>query len=317
MSNGKNIIILSEKSSGSSACQNLLAKSANIRHVAKTRHYENETLYWIKAAALLDKPQLAMVDSIVPFTRKQAKAEIIALLQDNLDDYSPPADDEALIHEGWQRLCKQFGPTFLEKSPHHLCQWSALELIVEQMRTNTDVDFLVIGLIRNPMDTIYSQYQRWKSPPTAVEKQWMIAYQNLLRLKEILGDQLVIVRYEDMVSSPETLAPVFQFCEVTANETNKSYFHRKSIQKWKQDRLFGFTLSDEATALAETYGYPKDELCNETHAFWPIVQNVSRAAYLATKPARIFALNLLEKRAARLSASQQARASSVSAGVQS
>lgn len=297
MSNGKNIIILSEKSSGSSACQNLLAKSANIRHVAKTRHYENETLYWIKAAALLGKQQVNMVDSIVPFTRKQAKAGLITLLQDNLDGYTPPADDEVLIREGWQRLCKQYGPIFLEKSPHHLCQWSALELIMEQMRTETNVDFLVIGLIRNPMDTIYSQYQRWKSPPAAVEKQWMIAYQNLLRLKGLIGDQLVLVRYEDMVLSSETLAPVFQFCEVTTNSTNTSYFHRQSIQKWKQDRLFGFTLSEEAIALAETYGYTKDELLNETHPLWPLTQRMARYAYLATKPARNVALNIIEKRA--------------------
>ena len=293
-SNGKSIIILSEKSSGSSACQNLLAKFANIRHVANTRHYENETLYWTKAASILGKPQLKMVDSEVPIPQNKARADLIALLQKNLQEYVPPTDDHELIREGWRLLSQLYAPIFLEKSPHHLCQWSSLELIVEHMQAIEDVDFLLIGLIRNPMDTIYSQYQRWKSPPARVEQQWLIAYQNLLRLKEIVGDKLVIIRYEDMVSSLEYLEPVFQFCEVTATAPGKGYLHRKSLQKWKSSRLFGFTLSAETIALAERYGYERDELINEAHPLWPIVQQLSRAAYITTKPARSVARALLD-----------------------
>ncbi|HYE74680.1 MAG TPA: sulfotransferase, partial [Blastocatellia bacterium] len=194
MAGEKCIIILSEKSSGSSACQNLLAKFANIRHVARTRHYENETLYWTKAASILGLPQLSMVDSEVPLPRQRAKAELISLLRDNLDDYVPPDNDRQLIFEGWRSLCWKYSPIFLEKSPHHLCQWSALELIIECIKEVYDVDFLLIGLIRNPMDTAYSQFNRWRSRPEQVQKQWLTAYQNLLKLKQIVGEQLVIVR---------------------------------------------------------------------------------------------------------------------------
>ena len=222
MSKVKNIIILSEKSSGSSACQNLLAKFANIQHISKTRHFQNETLYWTKAASILEKPQFDMVDSEVPISSEKAKDEWITLLRDNLDGYVPPNHSKELIIEGWRLLCKKYSPIFLEKSPHHLCQWSAIELIIECINVVDDVDFLLIGLVRNPMDTIYSQYKRWKSPPEKVEEQWVVAYQNLLKLKDKLGDRLVIVRYEDIISSLEYLEPVFNFCEVKATSSDVS-----------------------------------------------------------------------------------------------
>lgn len=265
MSKDKNIIILSEKSSGSSACQNLLVRFSGIQHIAKTRHFENESLYWTKAASVLSKPQIQMVDSEVPIERNKARVDLIALLTDNLDDYFPPDGDEELILDGWRKLCRRYAPIFLEKSPHHLCQWSALELIVDHIRKVKDVDFLVIGLIRNPMDTIYSQHKRFGSSPEPVERQWLTAYRNLLKLKEELGSQLVIVRYEDMVSSLETMKPVFRFCDVTAGTTDEDYLHQKSLQKWKSDKGFGFRLSDETIALSAKYGYQPDELANATH----------------------------------------------------
>lgn len=294
MSNAKNVIILSEKSSGSSACQNFLTKFGNIQHVSKTRHFENETLYWTKAASILGKPQLKMVDSEVPIERERARRDLISLLKDNLDNYIPPDNDKNLITEGWRLLCKKYSPILLEKSPHHLCQWSAIELIIDHMREVNDVDFLLVGLIRNPMDTIYSQYKRWKSPPEKVEKQWLIAYQNLMKIMDIIGNQLVVVRYEDMVSSLKYLEPVFSFCEVTAAVDDETYFHQKSLRKWKNDSFFGFSLSNETIELAEKYGYQKSELLNTSHLLFPVFSRVSRVAYKAASPIKKFTQNKLK-----------------------
>lgn len=284
MAKAKNIIILSEKSSGSSACQNLLTKFANIRHVAKTRHYQNETLFWTKAASILGMPQLDMVDSEVPLGRDQARNDLLSLLKDNLDDYIQPTTDKKMIMEGWTLLCKQYSPIFLEKSPHHLCQWSALELIVEYMDEEKDVDILVIGLIRNPMDTIYSQYKRWKSTPENVEKQWITAYRNLQKLRHIIGEKMLIIRYEDMVSSLNSLDPVFVFCGTSSSDADKTYFHRKSLCKWKDDKLFGFALSHEAIELAEKYGYKKEELINKSYFLWPVVREFSCVVHKISVP---------------------------------
>lgn len=283
MSNAKNIIILSEKSSGSSACQNLLARFANIRHVEKTRHFENETLFWTKAASLLEKPQLNMVDSEVPLSQEKAKTDLISMLTDNLDEYTPPKNHKRLITDGWTQLCKHYSPIFLEKSPHHLCQWSAIELIVETIQQINDVDFLLIGLVRNPMDTIYSQFKRWKSSPEQIEKQWRTAYQNLQRLQRIEGIQLVTVRYEDVVSSLSNLAPVFDFCDVKINAGDESYLHQKSLNKWKHDKTFGFSLSNETIKLAEMYGYQKSDLMNDVSLFRKLRSKSSRIVYSTLK----------------------------------
>jgi Sulfotransferase family len=286
MPKAKNIIILSEKSSGSSACQNLLARVADVRHVAKTRHFENETLYWTKAASILGKPQIRMVDSEIPLEAGKAREDLITLLRENLENYVPPEDDAELIFHGWQALCRQYSPIFIEKSPHHLCQWSALELIAEHIRESKDVDFLVIGLIRNPLDTIYSQCKRWFSSPRKLEEQWQTAYRNLLRFKEVSGLPLMIVRYEDIVSSLRHLDPAFEFCEVSTTAEDEAYLHENSLRRWKNDVLFGYTLSDETIELAERYGYRREEMLNVWHPFWGIISGVSKIVLYATAPVR-------------------------------
>jgi hypothetical protein len=249
----------------------LLAGHAGIRHVSKTRHFEHETLYWTKAASILGLPQFGMVDSEVPIEPNRARTDLLALLEDNLDGFVPPDGDEDLIMEGWRSLCRQYAPVFLEKSPHHLCQWSALELIVRCMRRLDSVDFLLIGLIRNPLATIHSQYRRWQSAPEKVEVQWRIAYRNLMRLRDIVGSRLLVLRYEDMVASPRWLTPVLGFCGVAAR-TTESALHDRSVTHWASDLRFDFSLSPETVAVAAQYGYRPSEL-RQTEPASPNSQN--------------------------------------------
>ena len=277
----KCIIILSEKSSGSSACQNLLSKFAIVQHVSSTRHFENETLYWTKAASILGLHQEKMLDSEVPIPPDAAKADLLELLKDNLDSYTQPFDNRTLIFDGWRLLCEHFAPVFLEKSPHHLFQWSALQLILECMRTLDSIDFLLIGLVRNPMDTIYSQFKRWRTRPEQLQFQWATAYLNLLRLADEVGGRLVIIRYEDMVASLDYLKPVFDFCAVQIDSADQEYLHERSILKWKADRLFGFKLAKEVADLAGKYGYSDFELSNASIPLWPAYREVSRLGYRA------------------------------------
>lgn len=285
----KCLIILSEKSSGSSACQNLLTAFPNVKCVSKTRHYENETLYWTKAASILGLPQRSMVDSEVPFAKNRARNELIKLLTDNLGHITPPGDDRELIFGGWKQLCSRFAPVFLEKSPHHLIQTSALDLILECMERMPEVEFYVIGLIRNPMDTIYSQFDRWRTRPERLQYQWLVAYKNLQALKPVLGSKLFLLRYEDMVSSPNCMQPVFDFCGLQTSEAAAFTLHQKSLSRWKTDRLFGFALSDEVIELAQGYGYSLNELVNTNRsAAWPPYREVTRLAYRSVLPFRNF-----------------------------
>ena len=76
----KCIIILSTKSSGSSVLLRLLTQDGYGQHISKTRHGENETLYWVKAAAILGLPQVNMHDSEIPIRSSRAKKTWLSYL---------------------------------------------------------------------------------------------------------------------------------------------------------------------------------------------------------------------------------------------
>lgn len=282
----KCILILSNKSSGSSAVQRLLAQAVDLKYIEKTRHFENESLYWTKAASVLQLSQRNMLDSEVPLKPGAAKQDLLKLLIDNVPGYLPPMGDRALIFEGWRLLCDRYSPIFLEKSPHHLLQESALNLIAEAIeQLQGEVEFLLIGLVRNPMDVMYSAFRRWRTPPEILQYEWLVAYENLRKLKERLGDRVVIIRYEDLVTSLEPLAPVFDFCEAKTNE-NSQTLRAGSLLKWRGDRTFGFTLAPEVYELAQSYGYTDAELTHGSLLLWPLYRNAVRSTYLSLRWAK-------------------------------
>jgi hypothetical protein len=278
----KCLIVLSSKSSGSSVLQRVLAAQPHIHPVTRTRHKQNETLYWVKAASVLGLPQVAMTRSEVPIPRDKARSDLVTLLTENLGPtYVPPASDPDLIFEGWHRLCRQFAPVFLEKSPHHLHQWSALDLIMECIRRLPDVEFLMVGLVRNPMDTMYSLWRRWKVIPERSQHEWYTAYTNLRRLVALLPQQVVVVRYEDMIVDSSSLQPLYRFVDAPQGDTTT--LHGRSLGLWRQDPLFGFRLADHVAALGAEYGYSRDDMIGDSYRLWPVYRQASHWLYRGSR----------------------------------
>ena len=284
----KCLIILSHKSCGSSVCLRLITNLAGARTVAKTRHFENETLYWTKAASLLERPQLPMHDSEVPLPGRVARQELIRLLGDNVSNYSPPIDNAELVFEGWRALCSEYQPIFVEKSPHHLYQRACLELIIECMQRFPDIAFHFVGLVRNPMDVVYSQWQRWRGLPERIQAEWLIAYQNLLEIRETLGERLTVVRYEDLVADVRALGAVLDFLGTDPNLLQASALHRRSVAKWRGARAFGFALAPEVAALGRAYGYQEEDLPTRSdYAWaWPLLRTTLRGSHRLVRPLR-------------------------------
>lgn len=292
----KCVIILSNKSSGSSACQKLIARFADVNIVEKTQHYQNETLYWTKAASILGLPQEQMLDSSVPYSPERSYRDICDLLSNNLGvgKKDIPSTPKELIFKGWFMLCEKYQPIFLEKSPHHLYQWSSLKLILECMEMyENQIDFLLIGLVRNPMDTIYSAFRRWKTPPEKYQYEWLTAYQNLQKMKDIVGDKLVILRYEDIVTSVIHMKPVLDFCGAELSQIDDDFLRRKDVPQWKKNKLYGFNLSKQVIDLAKSYGYSENDLVNQNSLFWPAYRDFSRELYKLVKPLK---MKLLDSR---------------------
>ena len=112
----KCVVILSDKCSGSTALQDLVTEFTSARCVTHTRHIYSETLFWCKAASVLDRPQVKLLNSEVPIPSKRARSDLVTLLRENLGAYEDPESDDELVFEGWRLLCEAFAPVFLEKS---------------------------------------------------------------------------------------------------------------------------------------------------------------------------------------------------------
>jgi len=121
------------------------------------------------------------------------------LLSENLVNYTPPENKDSLVFEGWHSLCKKYEPVLFEKSPHHLHYWSALDLMNQCQTRLPEIEFFFIGLIRNPMDTIYSMWRSWRLIPEKRQFEWLRAYQNLVKFKEIAGGRPRVFRYENFI----------------------------------------------------------------------------------------------------------------------
>jgi hypothetical protein len=228
-----------------------------------------------------------MVDSEVPLSQEKAKSDLVEFLMENLDSYEPPIENDGLLFDGWKMLCQKYGPIFIEKSPHHLVQWSAIELILECMKRVSEIEFLIVGLVRNPMDMVYSTWRRWRSLPERSQYEWATAYKNLLRLKGILGDRLVMIHYEDMVTDHYCLRQLHEFIGVPSNERGCTFLHSRSLGKWKRDKYYGFQMSEEILTLAENYGYARAEMANSRSVMWPFQQYVSRFVYTMLRPVKV------------------------------
>jgi hypothetical protein len=85
-----------------------------------------------------------MLDSEVPIPANRSRSGFCDLLIDNLDRPNLPKDDSELVFDGWRRLCFGHAPIFVEKSRHYLCQWSAIELIIEARERVPEVDIFVV-----------------------------------------------------------------------------------------------------------------------------------------------------------------------------
>ncbi len=264
------VIILSDKSSGSSALQKELLRSRYANTIRYTRHNENETLYWNKASAILGLPQVKVNYSELPFSRERAEADLRVFLKRNLPSWDNCEFTKEKIFEGWERLCEAYGPIFIEKSPHHLQYRSALELILEIMEVS-HVKFFLIGLIRNPVDTLYSSWRRWGANPVKAQYDWLRAYNNLNLFKRRAGDRLMIIRYEDLVTDRTTFHDVCHFVGIRENLAYGCRLHGGSLQRWRQDKLFRIKLDERVKDMAIKYGYTEEQMqLHKSVGFWCI-----------------------------------------------
>lgn len=201
------VILLSDKRSGSTMFERELCRHPDIRHVDYTPHTYNETHHWLKSACVLNRPaRLFHGGKVYPGygSRMAARQYLIDGILGNVPDFRVPEDNEDLVFEGWEALCRAYAkPVFFEKSPQYPAHWAALDLILKWME-KTEFDVRFIGLVRNPMGVMYSANQLFFTDPETRQFGWAHIYRNILAMKEMVGrEKFYMVRYEDLIASPE------------------------------------------------------------------------------------------------------------------
>lgn len=245
-----NIIILSSKSSGSSALQNYFLLNHQYKAAAYTPHHENETLYWSKVASVLELPQIKMYRSQVPFSKKEALNSLNDFLHSNgLDTCGDPNKD--FFFKRYLDLVRNNDFRFIEKSPHHLFNESNLQLIEEFVKEYSDkVEVKIIGLVRHPQAVLYSAWKRWGFIPVEFEREWYTSYHNLLHWQNKLN--IEVIKYEDLVQGDVDLEKLLM---ITTESLCKFNFKGDAVDKWSHDPTYGHRLSDSTINLAKKFGY--------------------------------------------------------------
>ena len=283
------IVLLSDKSSGSTILQKIITSHPQIKNIrSDLNNYESK--YWEYATAILGLEQPKMKYSHeFPISRKKALQRIDKLLKQDAGlniDIRNFSDAKEYIFNGWEALCEKYSPVFFEKSPHHLHYKEALNLMYEYIQKYPNTDFKFIGLVRNPIDTLYSMWKRWYAIPEQRQYEWLRAYNNLLDFKFKLNEYLKIVKYEDLVKNPEELRDLFNFIGVNYSPELETNLHNRSLNKWKNDKNFAFHLSQEVFELAKKF-YSTEKLQNENKniVYWQILSKLNKPSFrlLVTK----------------------------------
>lgn len=253
-------MILSDKSSGSSMLQRELARHPDVNVVRWTKHQENETLYWNKAAIVLGLPHEKLYRSILPMSEVRARDELVEFLTENLGAVPTQDANGDWLFEGWRALCDRFEPVFLEKSPHHIHCRSALSLIKECALRYPELGFRYIGLVRNPISTLYSMWKRWTIHPEKKQNEWITAHRNMLQFLNEQKTYAIRIKYEDIVIDTETIGKIFNHINVDNYDHIFHDIHRKSIESWKHDESFRWVPSSDLQELAATLGYSEEDV---------------------------------------------------------
>lgn len=285
------VILLSDKRSGSTMFEEELCKHPAVKHVTYSPHTYFETHHWLKAACILGMPRQLfygnkMYDGYG--SRIGARQYMIDCIRGNVPDFIIPGDDETLVFEGWEALCRTFArPVFFEKSPQYPHQWAALDLMLKWMK-RTEFDVRFIGLIRNPMAVMYSANNLFSTDPFQRQFGWAHCYRNILAMQAMVGkDRFHFVRYEDLIARPKQIfGEIRDYLGINHYETIGENVHDRSVHKWINDPAFTLQLHESVVHVAEHFGYVEADFYNPPKPGLTTHEKISRRVKGSLKLAR-------------------------------
>ncbi|MBA4058619.1 MAG: hypothetical protein C0490_28140, partial [Marivirga sp.] len=235
----KILVLFSTKCAGSSAFQTYLEKNYNVKTLEHSVHFEKETLYWTKVASVLGLPQEPMHRSQIPYSPQRSNELLDSFLQKNGMVKKDRTITKEEYFEYFFLISQRTGLHIIEKSPHHLYNESNIQLIREFSEyINDRAEVYLIGLIRNPLDTIYSAWTRWGFNCRAFEREWHKSYMNLRQVGEASNMSLTIFRYEEIVSNAADLDSFISDRIGIPKQESSFSLTSGSLYRWKNNKRF-------------------------------------------------------------------------------
>lgn len=240
--------------------QNEICRHPAVETVAYSPHRYLETHWWLMSAVLLDLPGplFAAQKRYGGYgSRGNARALMVDLLARCVPHFDPPAEDRALVFEGWEALCRNSqAPVFFEKSPQILAQWAALTLLLEWVE-KTDLPVKFIGLVRNPHGVMYSAKKLFGTDPETRQLAWLNGCRNLLAIERMLPrGSCMRVRYEDLTASPQDgFRDIAKFIGIIPDSAMGSGTRTGTGEKWRNDDSYQLRLHPPVRQMARFLGY--------------------------------------------------------------
>jgi len=140
--------MLSAKRSGSSAIFKIFQNHPDVGvcHINQNINYW-EPNFWNLASEAINGNTKPFLDRFIYKEKSHSFLKI------------PEQFTEQTVFDLWEQILDKLGPIIFDKSPQYLINDDALELLKKYIRAGNDVR--IFGIIRDPKDTITSQYELW------------------------------------------------------------------------------------------------------------------------------------------------------------
>ncbi|MEZ4972122.1 MAG: hypothetical protein R2820_02380 [Cyclobacteriaceae bacterium] len=276
------VILLSSKCSGSSAFQRYLVENYGFDTIPNSGHWESETLYWTKVASVLKLPQMSMHRSQVPYSQSRALKRLRSFFKAQGVRFDSDEPTKEMMFELFFQLTETVNcPLIIEKSPHHIFNPTNIELIMqfrEYIKERASV--VVLGLVRNPLDTVYSAWKRWRFNCKAFEKEWQKSYFNLKKLMEA-NASIEFFKYEALSESTQSLDGFLENVIGVPKKCDCYTLNTSSVAKWRRDPEFMHHLESQTVQLGQFYGYAEQEMYNihQEKPYWKMKEKNNSARY--------------------------------------
>ena len=244
----KTIILLSGTRCGSTAVYNMFRKHPEVKipHVNQDVQRLGTNIWESHFWSFVTKPQ-----KLEWFKKRYAECCPFLDIPDDITDI-----EDRKVFAMWDEIVNHFGPVVFDKSPGFLGNEKAVQLMLDYRDKGNDV--VLMSMIRDPFDTITSQYELWGGDIKEREEQWIKKYDHLYGLRDD-HPEINLYRYELFSHDPITYGTqMFEKCDLQpydycfdhikpVNEGRWRKSTNRYVQKWKPSKKF--------MARAELYQY--------------------------------------------------------------